>query len=95
MLAQIYSLKGAANLLKTSNSEKSSFKLDDWEKDIISKLKTTHFGAAKTMMGIIFNKEKFRNIEIQTEDDGLSKFGTVLLIKFKTVVSNKLRHYNN
>ena len=72
MLAQIHSLKGAANLLKISSSEKSIFNLDEWEKDIIGKLKTTHFGAAKTMMGIIYNKEKFKSTEVQTDQDGLS-----------------------
>lgn len=76
ILAAMYSIKGGAALLNILPKEHSDFKLEDWEKDFINKLKGAQFSTAKSVMNLVTNRDKFREVETQTELDPLKELVT-------------------
>ena len=73
ILTTMYSIKGGAALLNILPKEDSDFKLEDWEKDFINKLKGAQFSTAKSIMSLVTNRDKFREAETQTGLDPLKE----------------------
>lgn len=72
ILSTMVSVNSSSGLLSSYTSiESPDFKVADWEKDIVGKLKNAQFTAAKAMMNVLNNKDKYVTKETQTENDPL------------------------
>ena len=69
ILGTMYTMTGSTNsLLQLNKLEQSNFRLEDLEKEFMSKIKGAQFSAAKSIASILINKDKFKDMEIQTGD---------------------------
>jgi hypothetical protein len=72
VLSTMYSLGGTANILSSFSPEsKTSFKMEEFERDLSAKMKMAQLGAAKSMFGLVTDKSKFIEAGSQTESDPL------------------------
>lgn len=71
VLGTMYALIGSPDLLSSKMHEKSGFNLREWESDFATKFTKAQFGAAKSTIGIMNNKEKYKVAEVQTDEDPL------------------------
>lgn len=73
ILAAMYNMTGpSSNIFSLAPIEKSNFKMDEFQKEFMSKMKGAQFSAAKSLFEIMTNKSKFREMSIQTETDAVS-----------------------
>ena len=69
IFSTLMSVQGGSGILQTLSSDHQEFDIKEWEKNMVGKLKNAHYGAAKTVMGIMTNKEKFIEMSTQTCGD--------------------------
>ncbi|CAI2367447.1 unnamed protein product [Moneuplotes crassus] len=82
IFSAMVSMKGSGELLNTLTSKDFDFDVENWEDSMLEALKNAQFGAAKSVVGVIKNRDKFSEIEVQTEEDPLKDEFTALTQKF-------------
>ena len=92
ILSTMYNLTHSnSSLLQLNPLERPNFKMDDWEKEFMSKMKGAQFSAAKSIVGMLKNKDKFKDSETQTEEDPLKEMYKELEQSFEKLQ----RRYNS
>lgn len=69
----LISVKHGSGLLQTLGEDSVDFDIENWEGHLLQNFKKSQFGTAKSVVDIFTNRDKFKEVSIQTENDPMKK----------------------